>query len=593
MKKLGFLSLLVLLMFSSCRKDTDMVTVTEVTPDPEIVEGYQPLIQIINGDLIGQVLDFEGSPISEAVVKMGTNNTTTDIYGHFFFNDVDMNSKGQYVTIEKEGFFLGSRRFFPQTDAKSRVKVEMLSKNFNQSFNTNGPETVSFGNVNIDFPANGIVTEAGTAYNGTVYVAAKWLDPTTKKVYDQMPGNLQGVNTTSEEVALKTLGMVAVELQGENGEKLNIMEGAGAGFSYIIPEELRADAPTEIPLWSFNEEIGIWVEEGVSTLSSDGTTYSGEFSHFSFWNWDIPEGNVYFSATFQDQDGNPIQNVLVTLTSTNYGSGYGYTDDQGYVSGIIPAGNVLTMEVWAAFGCASSFYSEEIGPFDADVDLATIVLEDTSVNATSISGNLIDCDGDAVQNGVVLIALDGYTWYNYTEDGTFSFYLNNCAEFDELSLVGYDIDALLSSNPIALVSNTDNPVGAVSVCDNDISENIITFSYSGNTFTYLAAGSNTPNGLNVYAVSQDSVVGIYFGAFDNVTVPGDYTELSYVEGFENYSSDPAWSLTITNPNGGGFESFIVTEVSETNVAGNFSAMMIDNTTNEEVLVEGTFNIDVQ
>jgi hypothetical protein len=594
MKKLGFLSLLVLLIFSSCRKDTDMVTVTEEMPNPEIIEAYQPLIQIINGDIIGQVVDFEGAPVSDATVKMGDNNTSTDIYGHFFFNDVDMNSKGQYVTIEKEGYFLGSRRFFPQADAKSRVRVEMIEKSFNQSFNTDAPETVSFGNVDIDFPATGIVNENGDTYNGDVFVAAKWLDPTTNRVYEQMPGNLQGVNTTSEEVALKTLGMVAVELQGENGEKLNIKEGSAASFRYTIPAELVENAPAEILLWSFNEEVGIWVEDGSAELSPGGDAYRGEFTHFSFWNWDIPAGNVYFSATFEDQDGNPLQNVLVTLTSSNYGSGYGYTDDQGYVSGIIPAGDVLTMEVWAAFGCASSFYTAEIGPFEEDVDLATIVLEDTSVNATSVTGTLINCDGN-LTSGVIIYNLDGYQWYNYTEDGNFSFYLNNCTEFDLAYLTGYDFEGGFSSDPVELVSNTDNQVGSVSACENDISENVLTVSSSEGTWEYPVIANNSPDGLFVSVIETDSIEIAFWINPDDLAV-GTIQNGGFIQAFANYNPNPDWSYFLQNQNPTGSASFDVLEITELNdfVTGNYSLMMYtDPNGGGEILVEGTFNALLQ
>ena len=596
MKKLGFLSLLVLLIFSSCRKDTDMVTVTKETPVPEILEGYQPLVQIINGDLIGQVVDSEGAPVSDAVVDMGTNNTTTDIYGHFFFNDVDMNSKGQYVTIEKDGYFLGSRRFFPQADAKSRVRVEMITKTFDQSFDSSAPagEGVTFGNVTLWFPLNGIVTESGEEYNGTVYVAAQWLDPTTNRVYDQMPGNLSGVTTASEEVALKTLGMVAVELQGENGEKLNIKEDAEASFGYEIPEELRANAPSEIPLWSFNEEVGIWVEEGSAVLSPGGDLYRGEFSHFSFWNWDIPAGNVYFSATFEDQDGNPLQNVLVTLTSSSYGSGYGYTDDQGYVSGIIPAGDVLTIEVWAAFGCASSFYTAEIGPFEEDVDLATIVLEDTSVNATSVTGTLINCDGDLIP-GVIIYNLDDYQWYNYTEDGNFSFYLNNCTEFDVAYLTGYDFEGGFSSDPVELLSNTDNQVGSVSACVNDISENVLTVSSTEGTWEYPVIANNSPDGLFVSLIETDSIEIAFWINPDDLAV-GIIPNGGFIQVFANYNPNPDWSYFLQNQNPTGSASFDVLEITELNdfVTGNYSLMMYtDPDGGNEILVEGTFNALLQ
>ena len=590
MKKLGFLSLLVLLIFSACRKDTDMVTVTPEIPDPEIIEGYQPLVQIINGDLIGQVVGDEGQPIIDAIVKMGTNNTTTDIYGHFFFNDVDMNSKGQYVTIEKEGYFLGSRRFFPQADAQSRVKVEMLNKTFNQSFNTNGPETITVGLVDINFPANGIVDENGVAYNGNVFVAGQWLRPTENRVYDQMPGSLSGVNTDTEEVALKTLGMIAVELQGENGEKLNIMEGAAAGFSYLVPDGLDGNVPNEVPLWSFNEEVGIWVEEGIATLSNDGTVYRGEFTHFSFWNWDIPAGNVYFSASFQDQNGNPIQNVLVTLTSDSYGTGSGYTDDQGYVSGIIPADDVLTMSVWSSFVCASSFYSEEIGPFTADVDLGIIEIEDTSVNATSVTGRLINCDGDAIE-GVILYNLDSYSWYNYTDaEGNFSFYLNNCTEFETVFLTGYDFAAGFSSNPVPLVSNTENEVGDILACENDISENVLTITTSEGTWSYPATGFNSPDGLSVSLIETDSV-DIGFWVNPNEVAIGVIEGGGNIYTFNNYNSEPEWTYTLINENEPFFDYLEITELNDEFVSGTFSIdMNIGADIPEIIEVNGTFHV---
>lgn len=592
MKNLGILSLFFLLLFSSCRKDIDMVTVTENIPNPEIIEGYQPLIQIINGDLIGQVVGLEGEPISDAVVEMGTNNTSTDIYGHFFFNDVNMNSKGQYITIKKDGYFLGSRRFFPQAEATSRVKVEMLTKVFSDSYDYNSLDTLVIGNLLLGFPENGIVDENGADYEGTVYVASQWLDPTTKRVYDQMPGNLQGVNTDIEEVALKTLGMVAVELQGENGEKLNIKEGESAGFVYNIPEGLIENAPEEIPLWSFNEGMGIWVEDGVAILSADGTKYSGAFTHFSFWNWDIPAGNVYFSATFKDQNGNPIQNVLVTLTSTNYGAGSGYTDNQGYVSGTIPAGEVLTIDVWTSFQCVTSFYSAEIGPFDTDADLGTIVLTDDSINATFVTGILMSCDSIVVTNGLISINLDGYTHYNYVENGAFSFYLNNCTQFEEASLTAYDFDALISSNPINLVANTENFLDVITICENSISENILTFTTVDGGWSYPIVASLSDNGLFVNVLDQDSIE-ISFFVSANEAMVGIVESGGQIFSFANLNENPEWDYYLQNPNQAFFEILEITELGDF-VSGDFRLIMSSSPDSTDAIeVNGTFNALLQ
>ena len=42
MKNIGILSLLFLLVFASCRQDSDTIKVTEETPDIPLLENYEP-----------------------------------------------------------------------------------------------------------------------------------------------------------------------------------------------------------------------------------------------------------------------------------------------------------------------------------------------------------------------------------------------------------------------------------------------------------------------------------------------------------------------------------------------------------------------
>ena len=92
--------------------------------------------------------------------------------------------------------------------------------------------------------------------------------------------------------------MMAVELQGASGESLNIAEGSTATLTFPIPQEILGNAPAEIPLWSFNENLGLWVEESVASLQ--GSNYVGEVSHFSFWNCDAPFELVELSFQLVD-----------------------------------------------------------------------------------------------------------------------------------------------------------------------------------------------------------------------------------------------------------------------------------------------------
>lgn len=77
-----------------------------------------------------------------------------------------------------------------------------------------------------------------------------------------MPGSLRGTRTDSPEVVLQSFGMVAVEITGANGEALQLANGKTASISFSIAPSLLSFAPARIPLWYFDENTGLWKEEG-------------------------------------------------------------------------------------------------------------------------------------------------------------------------------------------------------------------------------------------------------------------------------------------------------------------------------------------
>ena len=77
------------------------------------------------------------------------------------------------------------------------------------------------------------------------------LDPTDETVNQQMPGMLYAQDLENRERALQTLGMLAVELRGDNGEDLNLAENTTAEITIPLDPTLVPDAPATIPLWYF------------------------------------------------------------------------------------------------------------------------------------------------------------------------------------------------------------------------------------------------------------------------------------------------------------------------------------------------------
>ena len=593
MKKLGIFYLLCLIAFSACRKDKDDVITTEDPYVPPIVN-WTPQTLMVNGSVTGFVADEMGEPVADANVKVGNLATTTDVYGHFFLNDVQLNEKGTVVTVEKAGYFHGSRRFFAVAGEMNRVKIEMLTKSFDYNFNaTDGGTVQTSDGASIVFPSNSIKKNDGTIYTGEVKVAAKWLDPSNFRTLDRMPGNLQGIDREVEEVVLSTYGMMAVELESPTGEALNLSDGNTATLTMPVPASLLGNAPAEIPLWSYNEEHGVWVEEEFKATLTNGK-YVGEVSHFSFWNCDYPYPLIEFKANLTDANGNALANYRVSIFLNSF-VGTGYTCPDGSIIGLIPANVNLLLKVYSI--CGDVLYTQNIGPFANDVDLGTITVP-IGLNQTTITGELVNCDGNPVQNGMAIFEFDNWKVYEYVTNGTFDVTFTTCVNTSDITLIGTDLDELLQSDPAIFVANTTHNAGQIEICDVQLQNYIsITVDDGVNPITAVYTPSY------IYPDSIGSVNdGTIISYFDNSTpngitsiymmVPGqtagDYSTTHIVETIMDGSR--GWSIG----SGELFSNFVITEFGDVGepVIGSFSGTMTNYFTQPPVSVTltGSFNI---
>jgi len=126
---------------------------------------------------------------------------------------------------------------------------------------------------------------------------------------------------------LGTFGVLNVELLGKNGEELQLKEGMPATLS--VPNEILAQVPPTIPLWSYDESLATWIEESFAVLQ-DGF-YVGEVAHFSSWNVDTKtdpisvRGKVFVQVD-EDEIEAPYLQVYVNIEGVQVG---GYLDDSG------------------------------------------------------------------------------------------------------------------------------------------------------------------------------------------------------------------------------------------------------------------------
>ena len=467
MKKFSLLLFVALCLFS-CREEVDVMEEPS-GPDPKIV---------VNGSVFGQVLDEDGNALEDATVVFNDQSSISDEYGIFSFSNTNLFQDGTFITVQKDGYITGSRLFYPSVNETSHVIVQLIRKYVVDVIPASTGGKVNFDGASVTLPANGFVNDDGSDYTGNVEVIAKWLNPEAPETFNEMPGDLVGINSDNQARALATYGMLAVELEDMSGNHLQIKDGFTADIQVPVPAAMQANAPSEIPLWHFDIESGYWIEEGSAQLING--VYEGEVSHFSFWNCDAPFPLIQLSGTVSINNQG-LENVKIRITDQSTGFfTCGYTSNRGFFSGKVPQDQTMTLEV--IDDCGNVIYIDSnVGPFSTDQTLPLIDINTNNAPVT-ISGIVDNCIGQPINNSYVLVKFDNGTIKNYQVDtnGSFSFTIINCHS-GTATIYGVDLTNDLISEGILIDLDQDVNLGTLEACDEHITAKFL-IDYDGSTW---------------------------------------------------------------------------------------------------------------
>ena len=135
--------------------------------------------------------------------------------------------------------------------------------------------------IRVQIPANSLVDSAGNPPSGPVQVALTTVDLAAP---DGMPGDYSARDSSGDPFVMESAGAGTVEITGAAG-RYNLAPGNSAQITIPVnPAQLGGAPPPTIPLLSYDEQQGLWVQEGTATLV--GGTYVGKVSHFSEINTD-------------------------------------------------------------------------------------------------------------------------------------------------------------------------------------------------------------------------------------------------------------------------------------------------------------------
>jgi len=298
--------------------------------------------------LKGVVHDTQGNSLSGVKVITGTQSAVTDHKGEFSFSQVEVISKRAVLKFEKSGYFTLTRSREKQGEMFiDAVLHPMGNSDISQrtTFEAGKEATLKVGGMKVALSASSIMRADGTAYSGNVTANMLYLDPTKENFAGMMPGgDLAGLRNNGSESMLVSYGMTKVELTDNSGNALQLKSNLPAEVTFPIPEGMENNPPETMPLWSFDEAKGIWIEEGIAIRQ--GNLYVGTVNHFSWVNLDDPKERVTLKGKVRCEEDNspvPFEKVSGGQTAT-------YTNSKGEYTMAVPANTPVTVSVEAAGG---------------------------------------------------------------------------------------------------------------------------------------------------------------------------------------------------------------------------------------------------
>lgn len=462
-KPLLFLVFAITLLLSNACQEDPIEKSGTTNPAPIVPD----LDDKITTSVSGFVVDSNGQPVVFAEVTAGEKKILTDAFGHFTIANTSLAKIAGHVRVVKTGYFEGYKTFLPQEDNETFVRIQLLSQQevgVIEAASGGSASTVDGGEVTL--PANGVVNPAtGTTYTGQVHVSARLINPAQEDdLGSTLPGDARGTDTDGHLQALQTFSMIAVELKTDAGTPLQIAEGKTATINLPIPPALTADAPSSIPLWSYDTESGLWKQEGTATKT--GSSYEGEVSHFSFWSGAVGQPLVNFSAHIVNTSGEPLAHVPVSVTFAgmpkNAGHGrFGHTDADGNITGAVFANSELVLDIFTP--CALSAYEYNFSTTSIDIDLGTLT-GNLGQNLVTISGTARDCNNQPLTTGYVQTYDNGFYNRIPVVNGNFSFTGIACTN-TTVSVVVVDPVSYEQSNPSSVdLTPGANNLGTLTAC---------------------------------------------------------------------------------------------------------------------------------
>jgi len=484
--------------------------------------------------IYGRVVDEAGIPVAGVMLAGGSGSAISDANGFFIMKNATVPQGRALVIGKKTGYFTAAHAQTPNANG-TRIDLNMMSDaaTANVSGIAGGLVNVA-GGATVNFAAGSFTDASGSAYTGSVKVSARFLDPKNMNVnfFDYFDGDMMAQQADGSGASLISSGVIRVELKDGNGNPIKLDPTKPATLNY--PKPLDTKAPATMPLWYFDESLGMWKESGSATLNASTGMYTGTVTHFSDFNLDYHDSTGGYNSTGTVSlrivcNTIPIGGVVITIVGDDNANGKyfvhpgGKTDANGKITFVrFPANRPVQITVLSNKNSGLFFMNNPITTtiMPGDVkDLGDISLD--SPCPASVSGSL-ECNGTKVE-GLVSVSDGTNTAYTYTTTGDFGV---QAAPLIQLTVDAINDNGDPANTTIvpALASGQQKNIGIIPLCT------------SGNTnFLDITAGTTTHDAMGIalspdgsrIAVGAATKLTVYDATTGNVLSSAPITATSY------------------------------------------------------------------
>src|SRR6056297_912347 len=229
------------------------------------------------------------------------------------------------VQLTKPGYALQTVRITPDEDSGENFftasMVPLEEPQVITAIETGTDRTGKFG-TRVSLPVDALVDSNGDVVTGDVELSMTPLDVSSDEIF-AFPGGFDGLRPTGELGQLVSFG-VADYTFTQNGETLQMMPGKTATIEIPVTNA-NVNTGDIIPLWTLDEDTGLWIEEGTGEIIASSESPSGlamitSTGHFSWKNIDVfqnegiytlvprcrnGETNIFISCTIRGNSVNP------------------------------------------------------------------------------------------------------------------------------------------------------------------------------------------------------------------------------------------------------------------------------------------------